>query len=218
MPLGMEVGRDPGHIVLDGDSAPPNRGHSPPDPILGPCLLWQNSCMYGTEVGLSLSDSVRWGPSSPSPKGAQPPQFSANVRCGQTAKWTKMPLGMEVGLGPGEFVLDGDPSPPEKNGTAPSQFLAQVYCGQTAGWIRWIKMPLGTEVNLGPGVVVLDGVAAPPKRAQPQFSARLLWPNGWMDKDAIWYESINLGPGHIVLHGDPVLPAKGAQQPPLFGP
>jgi len=42
------------------------------------------------------------------------PQFSANVRCGQTAGWTKMLLGMEVGLGPGDFVFDGDPAPPEK--------------------------------------------------------------------------------------------------------
>jgi len=24
----------------------------------------------------------------------------------------KMPLGIEVGLGPGDFVLDGDPAPP----------------------------------------------------------------------------------------------------------
>jgi len=46
----------------------------------------------------------------PSPKGAQPSQFSAHVRCGQTAGWTKMPLGMEVGLSRGDFVLDGDPT------------------------------------------------------------------------------------------------------------
>jgi len=52
--------------------------------------------------------------------------------------WIKMPLGTEVGLGQGDFVLDGDPAP-QKGGTAP-QFLAHVYCGQTA---RWIKMPLG---------------------------------------------------------------------------
>jgi len=25
------------------------------------------------------------------------------------AGWIKLPLGMEVGLGPGDFVLDGDP-------------------------------------------------------------------------------------------------------------
>jgi len=43
-----------------------------------------------------------------------------------------MPLGMEIGLGPGDFVLDGDPAPPRK-GTAATQFSAHVYCGQTAG-------------------------------------------------------------------------------------
>jgi len=51
------------------------------------------------------------GTQLPSHKGAQPP-ISANVRCGQTAGWTKMPLGMEVGLGPGDFVFDEDPAPP----------------------------------------------------------------------------------------------------------
>jgi len=31
---------------------------------------------------------------------AAPPYFSAHVYCGQTAAWIKMPLGMDVGLGP----------------------------------------------------------------------------------------------------------------------
>ena len=71
-----------------------------------------------------------------------------------------MPLGMEVGLGPGDFVFNGDPATARKKGTpTPTQFLADVYCGQTAGWI---KMPLGKEVNLGPGDVVLDGVTTSP--------------------------------------------------------
>jgi len=78
-----------------------------------------------------------------------------------------MPLGMEVGLGPGDFVFDGRPSSSQKKGTTPTLFLAHVYCGQTAGWI---KMLLGTEINLGPGDVLLDGVAAPPKRGTaPSF-------------------------------------------------
>jgi len=59
-----------------------------------------------------------------------------------------MPLGMEVGLGPGGFVFDGDAAPPEKR-AQPHPIFGYVYCGQTAGWI---KMPLGTEVNLGPDV------------------------------------------------------------------
>jgi len=67
-------------------------------------------------------------------------------------EWIKMPHGAEVGLGPGDFVLDGDvPPPPQKGGGVPN-FLAHVYCGQTA---EWIKMTLGMEMGLGPGHIVL---------------------------------------------------------------
>ena len=42
-----------------------------------------------------------------------------------------MPLGTEVGLRPGDFVLDGDPAhTPQKGGGAPNFLL--VCCGQTA--------------------------------------------------------------------------------------
>jgi len=60
----------------------------------------------GTQLPLSQRDAV--------------PQFSAHICCGQMAGWIKMPLGIEVGLGPGNFVLDGDPAPlPKKAGRAP---------------------------------------------------------------------------------------------------
>ena len=76
-----------------------------------------------------------------------------------------MPLGIQVGLSPGDFVLDGDPAPlPQKRTEPPPQFSAHFYCGQTVGWI---KTPLGTEVGLGPDDIVLDGV----------------WPNGCMYQD-----------------------------------
>ena len=54
---------------------------------------------------------VRWGPRSPPPKGQRgtASQFSAHICCGQMAAWIKMSLGMELGLGPGDFVLNGDP-------------------------------------------------------------------------------------------------------------
>jgi len=70
-----------------------------------------------------------------------------------------MPLGTEVGCGPGHIVLDGDPAPPPKWGTAATHLSAHVCCGQKAGWIR---MPLGTQVSLSPGDVVIDEYAAPP--------------------------------------------------------
>jgi len=40
------------------------------------------------------------------------------VSCGQTVSWIRMSLGMEVGLGPSNIVLDGDPAPPTQRGTA----------------------------------------------------------------------------------------------------
>ena len=55
-------------------------------------------------------------------RGELGPQFLANVRCGQTAGWTQMPLGMEIGLDPGDFVSDGDPATPRKKGTPPPNF------------------------------------------------------------------------------------------------
>jgi len=70
-----------------------------------------------------------------------------------------MPLGMDVGLSPEDFVLDGDPVPSTKGAEPPTpKFSAQFYCGQTAGWI---KMPLCMKVGLSPGDTVLDGDPAP---------------------------------------------------------
>jgi len=93
MLLGTEVGLDPGHIVLDGDPAPSPKEHSP-----------------------QFSAHVCCGPL----KG-HILQFLVHVRCGQTAGWIKMPLGMVVGLGPGDIVLDGDQVPlPKKGAQQPS--------------------------------------------------------------------------------------------------
>ena len=72
------------------------------------------------EVGLGPVTMCYMGTQLPSPKtGAEPPQFSAHFYCGQTAGCIKMPLGMEVGLSPGDFVLDGDPPLPKKGAEPP---------------------------------------------------------------------------------------------------
>ena len=80
-----------------------------------------------------------------------------------------MPLGMEVGLSPGDFVLDEDPAPlPKMGAEPPPKFSANFYCAQTAGCIT---MPLGVEVCLNPGDFVLDGDPAPsPKWEQSPLS------------------------------------------------
>jgi len=49
-----------------------------------------------------------------------------------------MPLGMEIGFGPGHIVLDGNPAFPHNKGHNSPYFSAHVCCGQTAGWITII--------------------------------------------------------------------------------
>ena len=109
------------------------------------------------------------------------------LHCGQTVGWIKMKLGMQVGLGPGHTVLDGDTAPLHERGRA-TQFSAHICCGQTAGWI---KMALGMEVGLSPGDFVLYGTQRRPQRGaellSPIFGPFLFWPNGWMHQDATWY-------------------------------
>ena len=95
------------------------------------------------------------------------------VYCGQQAGWIKMKLGMQVDLGPGHIVLDGNPAPPPPKEQRPL-FSVHICCGQMAGWI---KMPLGRKVGLDPSDIVLDGHPAPPPqkggRAPLQFSAHV---------------------------------------------
>jgi len=90
-------------------------------------------------------------------KKGTPPIFGPYLLW-QTAGWIKVPLGREVGLSPGDIVLDGD--------QAPSPTFRPMYCDQTAGWI---KIALGMEVGLGPGHIVLDG--------DPLFPHRCTAPN-----------------------------------------
>ena len=162
MKLGMDVGLGSGHIVLDGDSAPPKRGTA--SSIFGPCQ-WPNGWMdqdatsYGGRPR-PRPHSVRWRPSSFQKGGTAAPNFATDVCCGQTAAWIKMPLRMEVGLGPGHIVLDENPTPIR---TQFPNFRPMSVVAKTAGWI---KMPLGMEVGFGPGHIVLDDDPAPLKRTQ----------------------------------------------------
>ena len=77
-----------------------------------------------------------------------------------------MPLGIELGLDLGDFVLDGDHVAPSPKGGGPPKFSAHVYCDQTAGWMKLI---LGMVAGLSPGEFVLDEDPArlPKRGAEP---------------------------------------------------
>ena len=97
------------HCVRWGTSCPPQKGAEPP--IFGPCILWPNGCM---DQDATWYGGRLWPWPAPCPQNRRqspPSQFLAHVYCGQTAGWIKLPLNTEVGLCPGDVVLDGDPSP-----------------------------------------------------------------------------------------------------------
>jgi len=66
-----------------------------------------------------------------------------------------MPLGMEGGLGPGDFVLDGDP-PTQKRGTAPNFWPMSIVakglhgprCHMLYGQLNWKQVVNGRVTSL----------------------------------------------------------------------
>jgi len=155
-------------------------------------------------------------PLPPSQKWDGAPKFSVHVYCGQTAEWIKMVLGTEVGLIPGDFVLDGDPPPSPKGGGAPSQIFGPRLLWPGAGWIM---MTLGMEMGLGPCRIVLDGDPAPLPmvHSPPQFST--LFYCDQTDGCIKMTISIEVGliPGNFVLDGD-LASAPKRGRAPSFGP
>ena len=90
-----------------------------------------------------------------------------------------MPLGMEVGLGPGDIVLDRDPAPSPQKGHSYPNFRPMSIVA------KWLYVSgTETEICLGLRDIVLDGdpVALPINGTEaPIFGQCPLWPNGWMD-------------------------------------
>jgi len=100
-----------------GTQLPSPKGHSPlpPKKILAMSVVVkrrmdQDAAWYGGSPQ-PRPHCVRWGLSSPSPKGHSLLQFSAHACCGEMTGWIKMPFRMELGLSPGHTVLDGDLPP-----------------------------------------------------------------------------------------------------------
>jgi len=128
------------------------------------------------------------------------------VYCGQTAGWIKMPLGVEVGLGPGHIVLDENPAP-RKGAQQPPVFgpcLLWPNVDQDATRRHYLTW----------------GPSSPRKGAQqpPLFGPCLLRPTGWMYQDSSWYGDRRRPRLHCVRWGRSSPHGKGhSSPPPLFG-
>ena len=93
----------------------------------------------GMPVGLVPGHTVLGWDRAPPPLKAHSLQFSAHICCGQMAAWIKMSLGVELGLGPGDYVLDGN------------QTMAKPWCFTNIGLPKTIVSYLWCFI-----VVILD--------------------------------------------------------------
>ena len=126
-----------------------------------------------------------------------------------------MPLGTEVGHGPGDIVLDGNPSPrPNTGAQQPPIFGPCIVAKQLHGSKCYLVGRCASArshcVRWGPSPV-------PQKRQSPQFSAHVCCGQtaGWIKMPL--GRDVDLVPGDIVLDGY-LGPPKGAQLPLNFRP
>ena len=121
------------------------------------------------------------------------------VYYGQAVGWIKMPLGTEVGLGPGHTVLNGDPAPPMETGTAPPPLFGQCllwpngWMDQDTTWYGGRPRPRRNCVRWGPSSITERGTAAPtfrpmssvakqsPISATTELSITRMWANAQRD-------------------------------------
>ena len=165
--------------------------------------------------GLPLYQVASWsiqpfGHNRHGPKiGGSSSQFSANVRCGQTAGWTKMPLDVAVGLGPGDFVFDGDLAPPENPHPSfgPCLLWPNGWMDQDATWFGG-KLLLRRRC-------VRWGWSSPLKGVHPPVFGPCVLKDGWRHHLVRKYRPRPRP--HCIMRG-PSSPAKGAQQTPSFRP
>jgi len=120
-----------------------------------------------------------------------------------------MPLGSEVGLGPGHTVLDGT-QPPER-GTAPRPSIFGPCLLWPNGWtdqdVTWYG-----GICLGPGHVVLDGDPAhPPKGAHHPLSPHVYCGQTVAHLSCCWAPVLNFLNNSI--KNEPILTIVGARNP-----
>ena len=142
-------------------------------PVLCVCelgVLWPNSWMDQDETWhadrppLPWPQCVRWGPTSPPQRGTALPQFSAHICCGKMAGWIKVPLGMEVGFGPGDCVRWG-PSSPKKGHSHPHFRPMSIVAKRLyASGYHLVRRKASASL----GDIVLDGDSAPPRKGAQQ--------------------------------------------------
>ena len=126
----------------------------------------------------------------------------------------KLVLGMEVGLGLGDFVLHGDPVPAPQKGAAPPSPIFGPFMLWPNGWMHQYATWYGCR-----GFCVRWRTSPPPRQGSgaPKFSAHV-----YCGQTAGWIEisigmEVRLGLRDTVFDVDPATPRKkGTPTPTQF--
>jgi len=95
------------------------------------CWTDQYATLIGKQLGLGPDHIVLDRDPAPVPWRDTAPQFKAHICCGQMAAWIKMPLGMELGLASGDYVLEMNaaPSPKRRRSPPPKKKCRPMFIG-----------------------------------------------------------------------------------------
>jgi len=126
---------------------------------------------------------------------------------------------MEVGLGPGHIVLDGDRTiPSTKRGRSPSPISGPFLLWQN-GWMHQVATWYGGRPQLR-RLCVRWGRNPLPTRGRSPYN---FWPRVYCCQTAVWIKmvlgtEVGLGQDDIVLDGNPANPLQKEAEPLIFGP
>jgi len=126
-----------------------------------------------------------------------------------------MPLGLKVGLGPGDFVLDGDLAPLPKRGRSPlPTFRPTSIVAKRLGGPRWHLARKWANI-------VLDGDPTPSRKMglqpPPRFSTYFYCGQTVGCIKMPLSMEVSLSPGDFVLDGDSD-PSQKRAEPLILGP
>ena len=187
MKLDMEVVLGPGHIVLDGDLAPPSMCTPP---TIGACALWPNGWMeqdatcYGGRSRPWPHCIIDGDPAFLYKKGGRAsPNFRPISIVAKRLDASRCHLSRRLTSAQATFCSMGMQLPPEIGHIQPHPSFdpcllwPKGWMDQDATWFGGKRRPRRRCVRWGR--------SSPLKGAHsPVFGSCLLWPNGWMDDDA----------------------------------
>jgi len=126
-----------------------------------------------------------------------------------------MPLGMEVRISPGDYVLDGDPAPSTKRGRAlyfaPCLLWPNGCMDQDATWYGGMPRPRRHCVRWGPSFEFQKGGGASSLIFGPSIVAKRL-----DDQDGTWHGGGPWCRPHCARWGPSSPPQKGGRAPSQF--